>query len=162
MNGFNVAEAGHVVNVIAPQDGNAGAPVTNQRFSMAKWDHVSIIIQFGVTGGTPTSILLKAFAAASGGSGTAIGFRSYFQDTAQGISNDVLSAGVDNAATGITTITTKDQVFCVIELDSAALPDGSPWLQLEVTLPASSNLVSAVAILSAGRNAFASSPSVTS
>lgn len=162
MNGFNVAEAGHVVNVIAPVDGNAGAPVTNQRFSMKNWDHASIIVQLGITGGTPTSILLKAFAAASGGVGTAIGFRSYGPPTNQGISNDVLPAGVDNAATGITTITTNDQTFYVIEVDSASLPDGLPWLQLEVTMPASSNLVSAIAILSAGRFAFASSPTVTS
>jgi len=166
MIGFNVSEAGHVVNLIPPVDGNAGAPVTCQRFSMKGWDHVSIIVQLGVTAGTPTSILLSAYTAVSGGTRTAIGFRYYSQTTA-GTSNDVLSTPTVVAATGITTISGNDNIFYTIELDSPELEavvngggSESPYLQLEVTMPSSSNLVSAVAILSAGRQQYQSNATV--
>src|ERR1043166_8126762 len=139
MIGFNVSEAGHIVNLIPPVDGNAGAPVTCQRFGMQNYDHASIIIQLGVTGGTPTSILLAGYTLVTGGTRTAIGFRSYAQTTA-GASHDVLTGPTTNAATGITTITTNDNTFYTIELDSAELPSDSPYVQLEVTMPASSNL----------------------
>ncbi len=160
MIGFNVSEAGHIVNLIPPVDGNAGAPVTCQGFKMDKYDHVSIIIQLGVTAGTPTSILLVSSTAASAGTTTALAFRSYAQTTA-GASHDVLVGPTSNAATGITTITGSDNVFYTIEMDSTELPDGQPYLQLQVTMPASSNLVSAIAILSAGRYQYQGSASVT-
>lgn len=167
MIGFNCSEAGHIINVIPPVDGNAGAPVTNQRFSMKGYDHASIIIQLGVTGGTPTSILLSACTAATGGTATHIGFRYYSQTTA-GASNDVLSAPTVVAATGITTVTTNDNTFYVIEIDSPELDAvvnaggaESPYLQVEITMPASSNLVSCVAILSAGRQQYQSSATQT-
>lgn len=154
--GFNVSEAGHVVNLIPPIDGNAGAPVTCARFSMKNYDHASIIVQLGVTGGTPTSILLGAYTLASGGVRTAVGFTYYACTTDAG---DVLSGPTTVAATGITSITTNNNVMYVIELNSAELPDGSPYVQLELTLPGSSNLCSAVAILSAGRQQYQASAS---
>ena len=168
MNGFNVSEAGHVVNLIPPVDGNNGAPVTCQRFSMANWEHASIIIQLGVTAAAPTSILVSAYTASSGGTRTAIGFREYKQTTA-GASNDVLSAPTVLAATGDTSISANDNIFYTIEIDSAELQavveNGgaeSPWVQLEITNPASSILNSAVAILSGGRQSYQKSATVTS
>lgn len=159
MIGFNVSEAGHIVNLIPPVDGNAGAPVTCQGFSMKGWDHVSIIIQLGVTAGTPTSILVASAPTVSG-TPTAMPFRSYAQTTA-GTSKDVLAGPTNNAATGITTVSGSDGIFYTIEIDSAELPDGSPYIQLQVTMPASSNLVSAVAILSAGRQQYQGNASIT-
>ena len=160
MIGFNCSEAGHIVNVIPPIDGNAGAPVTAEAFSMKNWDHVSIIIQLGVTAAAPTSIVVKS-AATSGGTGTAMPFRYYTQIAASGPSNDVMSSQNSALAAGITSVTALDNVLYVIEIDSAELPDGSPWVQLVITNPSSSILISAVAILSAGRHAFAGSPTVT-
>ncbi len=160
MIGFNCAEAGHIVNLVPPIDGNAGAPVAAQAFSMKGWDHVSIIIQLGVTAAAPTSIIVKS-AATAAGSGTAMAFQYYDQTLAQGPSNDVLSARKNALAAGITSVTALDQTMYVIEMDSAELPDGSPWVQLVVACPANSILISAVAILSAGRHAFQGSPTVT-
>lgn len=162
MIGFNVSEAGHIVNLIPPVDGNAGAPVAAQGFSMKGYDHVSIIIQLGVTAAAPTSILLVSSTAASAGTTTQLAFRYYSQTTA-GASKDVFTAGptVAVAATGIATPTGNDNVFYTIELDSSELPDGQPYLQLQVTNPASSVLMSAVAILSAGRQQYQLSPTVT-
>lgn len=157
MNGWNISEAGHIVQVIAPVDGNNGAPVTAARFSMAKWAHASIIVGFGVTGGTPTSILLSAYTAQSSGTETALAFRAYSQTTAAG---DVLSTGTDYAATGITTISGNNGIFYTIELDSSQLPSDSPWVQLNVTIPNSSNLLCAFAILSGGRQQSPASATV--
>lgn len=161
MIGFNVSEAGHVVNVIPPVDGNNGAPVTAQGFSMKGWDHVSIIIQIGVSAAAPTSILLVSSTAASAGTTTQLAFRYYSQTTA-GASKDVLAGPtIAVAATGIASPTANDNVFYVIELDSTELPDGQPYLQLQFTNPATSCLQSAVAILSGGRQSYQGSATVT-
>lgn len=167
MTGFNISEAGHVINLIPPVDGNAGAPVTCTRFSMKNWAHASIIVQLGATAGTPTSILLAAYTLASGGTRTAIGFRYYSQLTA-GATNDVLSGPTAVAATGLTTVTPNDNTFYTIELDASELSAvteagvaESPYVQVEVTMPGSSNLVSAVAILSGGRNQYQGSATAT-
>ncbi len=160
MIGFPLAVAGHVVSVIPPIDGNAGAPVTAQGFSMAGHAHASIIVQLGATAAAPTSILVYASTASTSGTRTAIGF-SYYAQTTAGASHDVLGARTTVAATGITSVTANDNTFYVIEVDGAELPDGSPYLQVDVTCPASSILVSSVAILSGSRDARVSSPTVT-
>jgi len=161
MIGFNVSEAGHIVNLIPPVDGNNGAPVTAQGFTMAGWDHVSIIIQIGVSTAAPTSIKLVSSTAASAGTTTALAFRYYSQTTA-GASHDVVTGPtLAVAATGIATPSANDNIFYTIELDSSELPDGQPYLQLQFTNPATSCLQSAVAILSAGRQQFQGSPTVT-
>lgn len=157
MRGFNIAEQGHIVQVIAPKDGNAGAPVTAIDFDMSNWKHASIIVGFGVTGGTPTSIILKA-ATSNGGVGTAIGFSYYPMTTAGG---DAVGTRTTVASTGITSISPNDGIFYVIELDAEQLGSGNSWLQVEVTIPASSNLVTCFAILSGGRHMFAGTPSIT-
>jgi hypothetical protein len=145
---FNVAEQGHIVPIIFPVDGNAGSPVTAQGFSMAAWRHASIIVALAV-GATPTSILLVASTAASAGTTTALPFNYYACLTASG---DVLGARTAIAATGITSVSATDKVLYVIEIDSAELPDGKPYLQLQLTVPGSSELVGAFAILSGARN----------
>lgn len=162
MIGFNLSEAGHIVNVIPPVDGNAGAPVAAQGFHLKNYAHASIIIQIGVTTAAPTSIILVSSTAASAGTTTQLAFRYYSQTTA-GKDKDVLSSTPTTAvaATGIATPTANDNVFYVIELDASELPDGQPYLQLQVTCAASSFLVSAVAILSGGRQQYAGSPAVT-
>ena len=50
----------------------------------------------------------------------------------------------------------------VIEIDSAELSDGYPWVEVSFTNTAQSILVTVVAILSAGRYQYASSPTVLS
>lgn len=162
MNGFNVSEAGHVVNLIPPVDGNAGAPVSAQGFSMKKHAHASILIQLGVTAAAPTSIILVSSTAVTGGTTTQLAFRYYSQTTA-GKDKDVLSGPfvVADASVGIPSPSANDGIFYVIEIDSAELPDGQPYLQLQVTNPSSSVLIAASAILSGGRNQYAGSPTVT-
>lgn len=162
MIGFNVSEAGHIVNLIPPVDGNAGSPVTCQGFSMKNFAHASIIIQLGATAAAPTSIILVASTAVSGGTPTQLAFRYYSQTTAGTASDQLTGPTTAVAATGIAAPTANDKVFYTIEIDSTELPDGSPYLQLQVTEPASSNLVSAVAILSGSRQAYQGGVSATS
>src|SRR5882724_12064024 len=91
MNGFNVAEAGHLINILPPQ--SIGGGVECVSFSMRDAEHVSIILTFGRIGANaPTAILLYASTTASNGNasppnGSAIGFR-YYQCTNA-------SAGID-------------------------------------------------------------------
>lgn len=161
MKGFNVSEQGHIVNVIPPVDGNAGAPVSAQGFSMKGYDHASIIVQIGVTTAAPTSIILVSSTAASAGTTTQLAFR-YYSQTVAGKSQDVVTGPlVAVPATGIASPSAADGIFYVIELDAEELPDGQPYLQLQITCAASSFLVSAVAVLSAGRQQYQGSPTVT-
>lgn len=161
MIGFNISEAGHIVSLIPPVDGNNGAPVTSQGFSMKGHAHASIIIALGVTAAAPTSILLVSSTAASAGTTTQLAFR-YYSQTIAGASHDVLTGPtVAVASAGIAAPSANDNIFYTIEIDSSELPDGQPYLQLQVTNPATSALVSAFAILSGGRQQFQGSPTVT-
>ena len=69
MNGFNVSEAGHVVNIIPPVDITGGKIA--QAFSMAGYKHASIVIQIGVSAAAPTAIILSV-GTATAGVGTAV------------------------------------------------------------------------------------------
>jgi hypothetical protein len=168
MNGFNVAEGGHAVQLIPPQ--TIGGGVVSQAFNMGLSEHVSIIIQFGVFGATaPTSIQLVANASitqslTSPPGGTAIPFRYYFaNELAAGTLNDQLSPPVYAAAAGLlaAAISKLNNTFLVIELDSAELDflgDSDkadfPYLQVVITNGAFPTLCSAVAIMSGVRQAY--------
>ena len=143
--GFNVAEEGHVVNIIAPVDINGGAVVSDY-FSMANYAKVQIVLALGVTGAA-TTFTVEESDDAAGSSTTAIAFAYYAETTAAG---DTL--GVRTAATtsGIAA-STNDGIIYVIDIDASQLSDGFPWLVLKLTDPSAATLVSAVAVLSGAR-----------
>jgi hypothetical protein len=156
MKGFVVAEQGHVVNVISPQNITGG--VTGQAFSMADYQHVSLLLLLGAQASAATKIILNACTDASGDSPTAIPFSIYKQETA-GNSHDVLGARTAVAASGYTP-TGNANTFYVIELDAAELPQGSPYLQVEVTNGSNADYFAVVAVLSGARYAEVQSPTV--
>ena len=158
MKGFVVAEMGHVVQLVAPVDITGG--VTAQRFNMKNYQHATIIVQGGVSAAAFTKIILKACQDASGTGAAAIAFNVYKQETA-GAANDVLSARTPVTSAGLTP-SAADGIFYVIELDANELPDGSPWVEVDLTNGANSVIASAVAILSGARYAETQSPTVTS
>jgi hypothetical protein len=175
MNGFQIAEAGHLVNVLPPVD-ITGGKVGCQAFSMAGYKHATIIIQVGVSAAAFTKILVKVGTATAAigaevANAVAIPFNLYTQETA-GAAQDVLSAIQNVAAAGFTPAAT-DGIFYVIELDAneieAALAGNAltgtlglfTYVQLELTNGANSVIASAVAILSGARFAEAQSPTVT-
>jgi hypothetical protein len=157
MKGFVLSEQGHVVNVLAPVDITGG--VTGQRFSMANYQHASIIFQIGVSAAAFTKIFLKQCTSSGGAGATAIPFSIYKQETA-GASNDVLGARTAVTSAGYTPAAT-DGIFYVIELDANELADGSPWVELSATNGSNSVIASAVAVLSGARYAEAQSPTIT-
>ncbi len=154
MRGFYTAQEGHLIHALPPQDITGGA--VTDRFSMENYAHVSIIILIGASVAAPTSIILKAADAATSGTETAVGFSYFAELTSAG---DTLASKVTVAATGITSVTANDDTMYVIELDDAELPDGSPWVEIEIAAPASEIFCSVVAVLSGAR--FASDQSAT-
>lgn len=161
MKGFVIAEQAHVVNVLAPVDITGGK--LSQSVNMANYQHVTFIVQVGVSAAAFTKIIVNQCLDASGTTPTAIPFALYTQETA-GASHDVLSARTAVAATGYTP-SANDGIFYVIEIDASEL-DGAnngatgQYLQLSLTNGANSVIGSAIAILSGARYAETQSPTV--
>lgn len=162
MKGFVVAEQGHVVNILPPVDITGGAKA--QAFSMANYQHATIVVQIGVSSAAFTKIFVKygsatAAVGADVAGSTAMAFNIYVQETA-GADKDTLGARTLVAATGQTPAAT-DGIMYVIELDASELPDGFPYVQLVMTNGTNSVIASAIAILSGSRFAETQSPTVT-
>lgn len=165
MNGFNIAEAGHVVNVLAPVSISGGK--TGQRFSTKNAAHVSILVHFGVFGAAlPTAILVKGCTAASGGTATAIPFR-YYLATSGGTATDTTSPPVVATAAGIlaAVLGKIDATYILIEIDTvelvSALGDGYPYLEVSITDSGNVTYAGILAILSGQRLAYQGGMSVT-
>jgi len=161
MKGFVIAEQAHVVNILAPVDITGGK--TAQAFSTANYQHVTIIVQIGVSAAAFTKILVNQCTDASGSNPTAIPFAIYKQETA-GASNDVLGARTAVTSAGYTP-SANDGIFYVIEIDASELQGADngtegKYLQLQMTNGANSVIASALAILSGARFAETQSPTV--
>jgi hypothetical protein len=147
--GFNVAEQGHVVNILPPIDITGG--VLSDRFTMENHSHATIVIQIGVSAAAATAIIVNecaAFTEPSPATKNAIAHSIYKEETAAG---DTLGARTAVLAAG-TTPSANDTIMYVIELDARELADGFPIVELEITnASANSVLCSAVAILSGSR-----------
>lgn len=154
---FQMSQSGHVVNILAPVDITGGK--TAQCFHMKKHRHASILVQVGVSAAAFTKILVNACTDAAGDNPVAIGFDLYAQETA-GASHDVLGAKQSVSSAGYTP-SANDGIFYVIELDAAQLPQGSPYVQLQLTNGSNSVIASAVAVLSGSRYAHDQSETVT-
>lgn len=156
-NAFYSAQAGHIVNILAPVDITGGK--TAQCFHLKDHAHASIIVQIGVSAAAFTKILVNKCSDAAGTGATAIAFDIFKQETA-GASNDVLSARTAVAAAGYTP-SANDGIFYVIELDAAQLDSANPYVQLQLTNGANSVIASAVAVLSGSRFGSEASATVT-
>jgi hypothetical protein len=152
MKGFNIAEMGHVVNILPPIDITGGA--TGDVFSMENYGHATIIVQIGVSAAAFTKILVNECTSLAAAGATAIAFNYYAETTAAG---DTLSALTAATSAGVTP-SANDTIFYVIELDASELSDGSNFVQLQLTNGTNSVIASAVAILSGSRYAGTLSP----
>ena len=144
MKGFNVAEQGHIVNILAPVDINGG--VNSDIFSMKDHSHVDILIQNGVNAAAST-VTVEACDDFSPSANTAIAFNVYKEETAAG---DTLGARTAVAATGFA-MGTNNGIMYVISIDAAELPAGKPNLRICFSDPSASVIASAAAILSGAR-----------
>ena len=150
--GFNIAEMGHVVNILPPIDITGG--VTGDVFSMENYAHATIIIQIGVSAGAFTKIILNECTDFAAAGATAIAHAIYKEETPAG---DTLGARVAALAAG-TTPDAADTIMYVIELDARELSDASQFVQLSLTNGVNSVIASAVAILSGSRYGGDQSP----
>lgn len=152
-NGFNAAEEGHVIQLLAPQSISGGK--TAQRFHMKNAQHASIIIEFGAFGTLkPTAILLKECSDINGTGATAIGYR-YYLSKSGGTAQDLSSppAVATDAGVLAAVLSKIDNQFMIIELDSPELSDGKPYVELSITDSGNTTYASAIAILSGNRYA---------
>lgn len=148
MSYFNVAQEGHVVNVLQPIDIDTASGATSESFSMEGWSHASIIITAGATTGASV-VTVSENTDDSQSDTTAIAFKYAKEETASG---DTLGALTACASTGFT-MSTEDGIIYVIELDAADLSAGYNWVTVHFADPSGSVIASAVAVLSGGRYA---------
>lgn len=156
MQGFNVAEQGHVVNVIPPVDINGGK--LGDRFSMENYAHATIIVQVGVSGAAFTKIKVyecTALTEPSPSTKAEIPHSIYKEETAAG---DTLGARTA-VASGGTTPSANNNIFYVIELDARELADGFQFVEVELSNASGNSVIaSCVAILSGSRYGEDQSP----
>jgi hypothetical protein len=151
MKGFNIAELGHVVNILPPIDiDTASGVAASEIFSMKNYAHATIIVQCGVTDADAGNITIEKCDNFTPDNDTAIDFYYYAETTALG---DTLGARtLAEAATGID-VSANDNIFYVIEIDASELDADNPCLVLKWSNPGGSTIASAVAILSGSRYA---------
>src|ERR1700727_1581225 len=123
MKGFVIAQEGHIVPALYPVSASGGK--TCQAFSMKKYQHATIILVLGAMAGQLTSLVLNACTDASGDNPTAIPFNLFKGETG---STDTLGPKTAITAAGYQPPNTAD-IFEVIEIDAAELPQGSPYVQ---------------------------------
>lgn len=145
MKGFNIAEKGHVVNILAPVDIN-GSAQTSDYFNLKQYSHVDIILTLGVTGAAST-VTVEESDDSSGSNTTAIGFDYYAETTAAG---DTLAERATATSAGFAT-STNDGITYVISIDASELTEDYPYLVLKMSDPSAATLASAVAVLSGTR-----------
>jgi hypothetical protein len=147
--GFYIAEEGHVVNILPPQDIAAG--VSSDVFSMKGYAHATIIVQCGSTNADAGNVTIEECDNFTPTTDTAISFNYYAETTDTG---DTLGAKTYAASIDVSA---NDNVMYVIEIDAAQLTDGYPNLILKWSAAGGATIASAVAILSGARYASAES-----
>lgn len=152
MKGYVIAEQGHVVLAQPPIDITGGK--TCQAFSMKKYQHAAILVLVGVSAAAFTKIIVNACTDAAGDSPTALPFSIYTMETA---ASDTLGARTAVTSAGYTP-SANDNIFYVIELDGNELPDGSPYVQVQLTNGVNSVIAAVVAVLTGARYAEMQSP----
>lgn len=176
MNGFNVAEAGHVAVILPPQNitGFSDAAPINPAFSMKNYKHASILIMAGAEATQDTTTLLLYLCSSAAGAGpVAIPFNYYFQ-AAGGPGNDVLGSIQNAPATGLVLAAANwpPNGLIVIEIDANELEaatggalsgsDGvDSYIGVGLGSPAAADYAAIAVILSGSRFANAASPTVT-
>jgi hypothetical protein len=177
MNGFSIAEAGHVAVLLPPQNitGASSAAPINPAFSMKGYKHATILIVFGAEATQDaTTLLLYLCSSAAGAGATAIPFNYYYQ-AAGGAGNDVLGSINNAPATGVvlSATTAPANGLIVIEIDANELEaagvggalagsDGvDAYIGVGLGSPAAADFAAVLVILSGSRFANTASPTVT-
>ncbi len=149
MAGFNIAEMGHVITLLAPiADGSAAS---SEILSMENWKHCTVIINSGA-GGSGYTIIPKECKSFTGLSAQTFLGWTYIQETtaAGDTATAALAAG---PTTGVFT-GTGSGVYTIFEIDSSNLSDGYSYLYV-TNDGAGTGVASIIACLSGARYAEA-------
>jgi hypothetical protein len=158
--GFWLSQDGHVCPLVPPK--SSSAAVAGVRFNMAMWSHASILLALGAAGGPIGAITVSVFTALTGGSGVAIPYRLFKQESGSApfdvFSNNTVtnSGNFPQLASGYTPGSDVVDAFYVIELDAAdllAAGNGGGYVELDVavgSMGTTAQLLAAYAVLSAG------------
>lgn len=154
MKGFNIAEAGHVINALPPISLAGGA--TSDYWNMEGYSHVDIIVSLGAAVQVEQVLVYQSEDNAGAGE-DAIEFKYYSETTAAG---DVLDRQTDATAAGFATASAGTaNTMHVISVDAAELAEGHPFMCVKVTGAGGAQLGCVIAILSGAR--YAEEASVT-
>lgn len=145
--GINIAERCHVINATPPVDITGGV-VNSDVWSMVNYNHCTIILTLGVTGGA-TTFTVEECDNFTPTNKTAIPFAFYEEETDAG---DTLSTR-NAATTAGNAASTNDNLIYVIEIDASELTDGRPNLRLVLSDPGGATVASVLVILSGSRYA---------
>ena len=145
--GFNIAEEGHVVQLVTAENVSGG--VTSQVFSMSRAAKCCILLGFGAESAAEGNLQLFACTDTTGATKIAIPYDLYKQETS-GTANDVLSARTPVPATGYALPGTAG-TFYVLHVQADQLPQGYPELQLDIPDGSNTDFASAFAVLTGVR-----------
>jgi hypothetical protein len=146
MKGFNIAEAGHVVNALPPVSLNGGK--TSDYWSMKGHNHVDILILLGAAVAATTITVYQSEDNAGTGE-DAIAFKHYDELTASG---DVLDRATDATVAGFASSSAGTaNTMHVISVDAAELAEDHPYMCVKLSDPSGAQLGAVVAILSGSR-----------
>jgi len=178
MQGFNISEAGHVVNLLPPASITGGTGTISPGFSMKNYKHASIIIALGAEATQLSGNLLVQLLPTATGTGVDIPFNYYFQSAGGAGGDDVLSTINNAPAAGFTMSASNAPAngLIVIEIDVNELEStlgalagtvlaGSlgqnNYVSLVIPSAAAANFASVIVVLSGARYEEGQSPSVT-
>jgi len=159
--GFVIVQDGHFVDLIKPVSANAAQ--TSTRFNMAMWNHASIVLRFGSSGGPCGAVTVKVYESFTGGSGVAIPFSYYLQNSSTA-PLDVFQSVAQATSSGYTPTADAAGQDLIIELDSDQINADANGTYVELDIAAGSlgttaQLLDAFGVLSGGR--FTADQSVT-
>ncbi len=149
--GIVLAEDAHLVLATAPVDVNSG--VSSDVWSMGNASHASIIVCYGVTGGT-SAITVEECDDFTPSNTTAIAYASYSEVTAGG---DTPATRAATAAGGLTS-SANDGIFYQIEVDASQLTDGFPNMRVVIADPSGATFAAILVFLSGFRYPSFDSP----
>ena len=122
------------------------AGVDSQSVNVGKLHEICFLLNFGAITSNDTLIVYVGAATATKTTAIAFKYRHAAADTKSALS-DTLGALTDSPSTGLVlAATTFDHKLLVVEIDSQAIADATPWVTLEIAGSASAQNVSIVAI----------------
>jgi len=146
-----LSEICKIVNALPPI-GLDGGPMGAAYVNMGKYNHITMIIQGGVSAGAVSTITVEKDADGSG-AGTAIAFSYRACLTAyDAAGGDTLAAPVLIVGAGGVAMSGTDNIFYVIEIDAADLGPTFPYIRAYFSDAAAAQLGSCLYILSGARH----------